>query len=160
MSQKSVTHSTFVIERNFPASPERIFAALADPAKKRRWYAEGSAGHDIEEFEMAFEVGGIERARYRFNERSPFPGTALVADGTILDIVPGHRVVIASNMTVGDRRISASLVTFEILASGAGTDFVLTHQGAFFEGADGPVMREAGWQKLLDRLATELTRQA
>ena len=37
MSQKSVTHSTFVIERYFPASPERVFAALADPARKRRW---------------------------------------------------------------------------------------------------------------------------
>ena len=80
---------------------------------------------------MAFEVGGIERARYRFNERSPFPGTALVADGTIQDIVPRQRVVIASTMTMGDRRISASLVTFEILPNGAGTDFVVTHQGAF-----------------------------
>ena len=30
--------------------------------------------------------------------------------------------------------------------------------GAFFEGADGPQIRESGWRILLERLATELTR--
>jgi hypothetical protein len=44
------------------------------------------------------------------------------------------------------------------LPSGTGTDLVLTHQGAFFEGADGPEMREAGWRKLLGRLTEEFTR--
>jgi hypothetical protein len=29
----------------------------------------------------------------------------------------------------------------------------LTHQAAFFEGADGPAMREDGWRKLLDKLS-------
>jgi len=33
----AVTHGTFVIERNYPTTPERVFAALADPKKKRRW---------------------------------------------------------------------------------------------------------------------------
>ena len=33
---------------------------------------------------------------------------------------------------------------------------IFTHQGAFFEGADGPEMREAGWRKLLDQLATDM----
>jgi hypothetical protein len=32
-----------------------------------------------------------------------------------------------------------------------------THQGAFFEGADGPEMREHGWRTLFDKLAVELT---
>jgi hypothetical protein len=31
-------------------------------------------------------------------------------------------------------------------------------EGAFFEGADGPQIRESGWRILLERLATELTR--
>ncbi len=43
MEQLSVTHSTFVIERSYPTSPERVFAAFADPAKKRRWFAEGGS---------------------------------------------------------------------------------------------------------------------
>jgi len=40
MSERTVNHSTFVIERHYAAAPERVFAAFADPAKKRRWFAE------------------------------------------------------------------------------------------------------------------------
>ena len=47
-------------------------------------------------------------------------------------------------MTLGDKRISAALVTIELLPTGKGTDLICTHQGAFFEGSDGPQMREAG----------------
>jgi uncharacterized protein YndB with AHSA1/START domain len=61
-------------------------------------------------------------------------------------------------MTLGDHRISSSLVTFEFLPIATGTELRLTHQGAFYEGSDGPKMREDGWRKILDRLATELER--
>jgi hypothetical protein len=61
-------------------------------------------------------------------------------------------------MSIGERRISASLGTVEFLPSGTGTDLILTHQGAFFEGADGPEMREEGWRKLLERLTGEFAR--
>jgi uncharacterized protein YndB with AHSA1/START domain len=134
-----------------------VFAAFADPAKKRRWFAEGES-HDVEEFEMDFRVGGTERARYRFKEGTPFKGVALANEGSFQDIVPNQRVVTASTMTFGEKRISASLVTVEFLATDKGTDLICTHQGAFFEGADGPQIREAGWRQLLDQLANELTR--
>lgn len=62
----------------------------------------------------------------------------------------------ASSMNIGGRCISASLITVEFLPAAEGTDLILTHQGAFFEGADGPEMREAGWRKLLDRFAAEV----
>jgi hypothetical protein len=29
MTERSVTHATFVVERSYPASPERVFAAFA-----------------------------------------------------------------------------------------------------------------------------------
>jgi uncharacterized protein YndB with AHSA1/START domain len=135
-----------------------VFAAFADPAKKRRWFAEGAKSHDVEEFEMDFRVGGSEHARYRFKEGTPFPGTALTNDGSYQDIVPNRRVVIAHNMALGDKRISASLVTFELLPTEKGTALIFTHQAAFFEGSDGPEMREDGWRKLLDQLAKELAR--
>jgi uncharacterized protein YndB with AHSA1/START domain len=65
MSQRSVTHATFTIERTYDAPPRRVFKAFADPAIKRRWFAEGE-GWEIEEFMVVFRVGGTERSRFRF----------------------------------------------------------------------------------------------
>ena len=154
MEQQSVIHSTFVIERNYPATPERVFAAFADPAKKRRWFVEGGH-HEVEHYEMDFRVGGKERARFRFKDGTPLKGIACANDASYQDIVPNRRVVFASTMSVGEKCISASLVTVEFLASETGTDLIFTHQGALFEGADGPEMREAGWRKLLEQLTGE-----
>ncbi len=156
MAERSVIHNTFVIERFYPKTPERVFAAFADPAKKRRWFAEGE-NHGVEEFAMEFCVGGAERVRSRLNAGTPFPGVLLLNEGIFQDIVPNARIVTASRMSLGDQRISASLVTIELLPNDTGTRLNCTHQAAFFEGADGPQMREGGWRKLLDRLANELT---
>jgi uncharacterized protein YndB with AHSA1/START domain len=156
MSAPSVIHDTFVIERTYSKAPETVFAALADPAKKRRWFAEGEM-HTVEAFAMDFQVGGVEHAHYRFNAGTPFPGVELKHEATYQDIVENRRVVTAGTMSFGGRRISASLVTIELLPDGSGTKLICTHQGAFFEGADGPKIREQGFQKLLDQLAKEVS---
>jgi uncharacterized protein YndB with AHSA1/START domain len=154
-SEQSVIHSTFAIERSYPFSPERVFAAFADPAKKRRWFVE-SEGREVARYEMDFRVGGKEWAHFRFTAETPVKGLACTNEASYQDIVPNRRVVLASTMTIGEKRISASLVTVEFLPTKKGTDLILTHQGAFFEGSDGPEMREAGWRKLIDRLTDEL----
>ncbi|HEX5233825.1 MAG TPA: SRPBCC family protein [Silvibacterium sp.] len=153
--EPSVVHSTFVIEHRYPYPPERLFTAFSDPAKKRRWFAEGDS-HDVEQFEMDFRVGGVERTLYRFRPGTPFPGVALQTEGVIQDIVPNQRVVTASTMSLGDHSISSSLVTVEFLPNAQGSDLVLTYQGAFYEGSEGPKRREDGWRKLVERLTAEL----
>jgi uncharacterized protein YndB with AHSA1/START domain len=154
MEEIKVTHSTFVIERSYPAKPERVFAAFAKPETKRRWYGEHRT-IALEGFEMDFRVGGSDRISYRFLDGSPFPGTPLVNDTTYEDIVPNRRIVTAYRMTIGDHIMSASLGTFEFVATAEGTTLIFTEQGAYFEGSDGPKMREDGWRALLDKLGAE-----
>jgi len=157
MDKQSTIHSTFVIEHSYPKPPDTVFAAFADPVKKRRWF--GDSDHlDVEEYEMDFRVGGAEQIRYRFKEGTPFPGVALANEGCYLDIVLNQRIVTASSMALGDKRISASLVTIELLPNAQSTDLICTNQGIYFEGADGPKMRQAGWQTLFDKLSQELAR--
>jgi uncharacterized protein YndB with AHSA1/START domain len=155
MQEQSVIHNTFVVERSYPKPVEVVFSAFADAAKKRRWYAEGQH-HEVEEYEMDFRVGGVERAHYRFKEGTPFPGVSLTNEGSYQQIVPNRFIVTASSMALGGKCISAALVTIELLSTEKGTDLICTHQGAYFEGADGPKMRETGWRTLFEKLAKEL----
>jgi uncharacterized protein YndB with AHSA1/START domain len=151
----SVIHSTFVIERSYPKPPERVFSAFASAPQKRRWFFEGGKT-EVEKYELDFREGGTEHAQMRFKEGSPFPGVAMITDTSYLDILPNRRIVTSSSMTIGDKRISAALVTFELLPTDKGTDLICTHQGAFFEGSGGPEMREEGWRKIFEKLDKEL----
>ena len=159
MPDPTTIHSTFTLERSFPKPPERVFAALSEKSAKRRWFAEGGTSHEIVDFDSDFRPGGAERLAIRFKEGTPFPGVMLIHEGRFADIVPNRRIVTASTMDLGYRRISASLVTLELLPTESGCDLVCTNQSAFFEGADGPKMREEGWRKLLDRLVADVALQ-
>ena len=100
---------------------------------------------------MDFRVGGMERSRFRFQG-----GPAILCDASYQDIVPNQRIVFAYTMTVGDKRLSSSLTTIELLPADKGTDLIFTEQGAFFDGADGVKGREEGCRELLEQLAKEL----
>lgn len=153
-NQSSVVHSTFSIERTYPAPPAHVFAAFSNQGTKRRWFAEGE-GWQVDAFTLDFRVGGRETSRFHFKGGAPMGN-----DTVYLDIVPDRRSVLAYTMTVGDTRISASLATVEITPSSDGSRLVYTEQGAFFDGADKPELREAGCRELLEKLGEELQTQS
>lgn len=153
MTERSITHASFTIERTYDAAPERVFAAFANPAEKRRWFAEGEGWH-VDKFEMDFRPGGIETSVFRFGD-----GPAGRNDTVYLDIVENRRIVSAYTMIIGGNRISASLATIEFEPAGKGTRLTYTEQGAFLDGHDNAAQREAGCRELFEALAAELARQ-
>ncbi len=153
--KSTVVHSTFQLERRLKATPERVFQAFADEPTKRRWFF-GGGTHALEDHKLDFKVGGRERAQMKMGPGTPVSGMTLVNETVYQDIVPDRRIVAAYKMSMNGTPFSASLVTIELVANGTGTDLVLTHQGAYFENADGPAMRKDGWEKLLSKLEKEL----
>ena len=151
MSEPTVIHDTFTLERTYDAPLARVFAFLAEPQKKRRWYA-AVEGRDVVAFDMDFRSGGVERLAIRLGQDTPFPGTVVENASRYEDIVADRRVVVSGSMTLAERRISSHLVTFELVEEGGSTTLRLTHQAAFYEGADGPAMRKGGWEALLASL--------
>ncbi len=146
MSEPSVTHSTFAIERSYAAPPARVFAAWADPVQKARW----SSCHDdwgTAEYRLDFRIGGSEISRV-----GPPGGPVQTVEGHYHDIVPEQRIVYSYSMRSDDAPISVSLVTVEFEADGAGTRMTFTEQGAFFDGHHDPAMREEGTRIGLARL--------
>src|SRR3569833_2689717 len=155
MSDTPAVHSSFVIERFYPQAPERVFAALADEAKKRRWFADGR-GHDADLFEMDFRVGGDERLSYRLGSDTPFPGTVISSEGQFHDIVPNRRVVTAARMDFGSQPMSSAIVTLELEEHDDGTRLTNTHQAVYYTPSDGPTKHKQKKRKLLERLAEAL----
>ncbi|HEV7319171.1 MAG TPA: SRPBCC family protein [Ensifer sp.] len=148
MTDRSVEHQSFTIERSFKATPEQVFRAFSEPAAKERWFVNVEAGakmtHD-------FRVGGQESGRFSQDD-----GTTYYDDTIYLDIVENIRIIFAYTMTENDRKISASVATVDIQPDGNGTRLVFTEQVAFLDGLDKLEYRRGGWESLMGALAKEL----
>lgn len=147
MTDRSVTHATFCVERIFDASPRRVWDAFAKPDQKARW----SCHETWTMQEMTFAVGGREVAG-----GSDAGGPFWRFDGTYLDIVDGERFVVAYTMNRDDIPVSASIITWEIFPDPAGARLKFTDQGAYLDGHADPAEREAGSGLGLDNLAAML----
>jgi uncharacterized protein YndB with AHSA1/START domain len=146
---RSVTHTTFSLERVYPVPVAQVFAAWADPAAKARWFAPGpAAGHELD-----FRVGGREVVR-----GGPEDGPLMTFESFYRDIVPGERIVYSSTLSAGDDLATVSVTTVELSLAGEGTQLVLTEQATFLDGREEPEWREHGTGEWLDALGAELVR--
>jgi uncharacterized protein YndB with AHSA1/START domain len=148
MTDRTVEHATFTVERTYDATPSRVFAAFAEPAKKARWF--GAPDSDSTAA-MDFRVGGTES-----NSGDIEGGPSYRYDAVYQDIVVDERIVYTYDMHLDGRRISVSVATVELIPDGARTRLILTEQGVFLDGLDQPAFREKGTGDLLDKLGTTL----
>lgn len=154
MTERSVSHATFVLERRYEADPKRVFAAWAEPAAKRRWFGDDEDSETLE-YSLDFRVGGTE-----VWEGGPKDGPTFRNDTVYHDILPDQRIVFSYAMKMDEARISVSLATVELKAEGGGTRLVFTEQGAFLDGKDIAERRQSGWGSLLDALGKALGQTA
>jgi uncharacterized protein YndB with AHSA1/START domain len=150
MSKRSVTHTTFTIERSLAATPARVFAAFASKEAKQKWFG-GPGEWGKRRWDMDFRPGGRE-----FVSAGPKEGPVHAFDAYYWDIVPDQRIIYSYDLHLDDRRISASLATVELRPEGQGTRLVFTEQAAFLDGYDDAGGREHGTGALLDALEAAL----
>jgi uncharacterized protein YndB with AHSA1/START domain len=148
--KRTVVHSTFCIERNYDASPERVFQAFAQLESKAKWFA-GPEAWVANKRELDFRVGGREVLSGGPKGKPPHTFAA-----QYFDILPNQRIVYAYDMYVGEQKLSVSLATIELVAQGRGTRLTMTEQGAFLDGVEDGSQREAGTKELLDKLGRSL----
>ncbi|MBR7836278.1 SRPBCC family protein [Actinospica durhamensis] len=153
MTERSVTHSTFTLERVYDAPVERVFAAWGDPKAKNRWFAAVADGEEPT-MEVDFRVGGTERNIYVNGKGGP----TFTYEACFRDIVPNERIVLTNHMHRDADRIAVNLVSIEFAPEGAGTRVTLTDHGAYLDDFDRADWREQGTGEELDRLAEELKR--
>ncbi len=152
MSERTITHASFTIERTYEANPARVFAAWSDPEIKRRWFSgsdEPSPGHELD-----FRVDGRE-----VNRGGPAGGPVYIYEARYRDIVPGERIVYTYDMYVDETRMSVSVATIELTPAGGGTKLTMIEQGAFLDGLDTSEQREHGTRELLEKLNATLQKE-
>lgn len=139
MNERFVKHATFVVERTYAASPERVYHAWADPDTKAKWFSKP----DI----FDFRVGGRE-----YSSGGPPEGPVFTFEASYLELVPEQRIVYTYTLDTGGVRISVSIATIELIRVEDGTKLIFTEQGAFLDGHDSPEIREHGTNLMLDTL--------
>ncbi|HEX3779098.1 MAG TPA: SRPBCC family protein [Pseudonocardiaceae bacterium] len=142
----TVKHATFTLERTYPTSPDRVFAAWADPAAKARWYVGATGEHELD-----FRVGGREVNRGRHAD-----GPLLTFESHYQDIVAASRIVYTSTMSADGTLTTVSITTVEFAEEAGGTRLILAQQGTFLDGHEDPAWREQGTGDQLDALGREL----
>ena len=150
MTERSIAHGSFTIERIYPHPVPKVFAAWSNPEFKRQWFGSPDPAKPNSVFE--FREGGREYNAEKMGD------TDFIFDVTYRDIVPDNRIIYTYEMHMNGQRISVSLATIEFFEKDGGTRMVVREDGAFLDGLDTSAQREAGTNFLVDQLGAWLDR--
>jgi uncharacterized protein YndB with AHSA1/START domain len=145
MPERSIVHSTFTLERIYPAPVSRVFGAWADPQLKVRWFAGNSADYLLD-----FRPGGIERNCVVHD------GKKITWESLYREIVSDERIVYTSVLSEDATLVTVSLTTVEFSLHDSGSRLVLVEAGAYLDGREQPAWREQGTGDWLDALGQHL----
>ena len=106
-----------VIKRMLPASRERVFSALTDPAKMAKWFYGMETGQA--KVKSDFRVGG------KYSIEMSNANEKCVPFGEYLEIVPPKRLVFTWS---SEGHVKDSKVTIELFEKENKTELVLTHE--------------------------------
>jgi uncharacterized protein YndB with AHSA1/START domain len=150
MSDHSVAHGTFVVERTYNHPVEKVWAAWADKTLKSQWF--GDVGNPPKVFE--FKPGGRE------SSSGDIPnGPNYKFDVTYQDIVPNSRILYSYDMHMDGKKISVSLAAVEFWPEAKSTRMKLTEYGLFLDGLDSVEQRKSGTVDLMDQLGAFLDKK-
>jgi uncharacterized protein YndB with AHSA1/START domain len=145
MTDRSITHATFSLERTYPVPPARVFTAWADPDVKVRWFSGNPKG-----YEMDFRPGGIERNSTIHEDK------LITWESLYCEIVTDERIVYTSVLNEQDMVATVSMTTVELIPETDGTRLVLVEACAHLDGREQPAWREQGTNHWLDALGRHL----
>jgi uncharacterized protein YndB with AHSA1/START domain len=144
--QRAVPDS-FTIERRYPASPARVYAAWANQDTKAIWFRGGDDWRQTRRT-LDLRIGGQEVLEgIRATD-----GSVTLYEAIYHDVVADRRLVYGYRMSGSGRLLSVSLSTVEFLPDGKGTYMVYTEQSVYLDGFEDGGGRERGTRMHLDRL--------
>ncbi len=149
MSDHSVAHGTFVVERTYTHPIEKLWAAWSDPEQKVKWFGAPDGGMPAQIFD--FKPGGRESRHGTIPNGPTFSFEVLYQD-----IVRNSRIVYNYDMHMDGKKISVSLAAVEFWPEGKTTRMKLTEYGLFLDGLDTVAQRREGTAALMDQLGTFL----
>jgi uncharacterized protein YndB with AHSA1/START domain len=133
--------------RRFPAKPEQVFHAFADPKRLARWW--GPKGYTVPVCEMDVRPGG----RWLTTMRDP-QGADHTVSGVYRQVEAPRRLVFTWAWHENGKRGYETLVEIALKPHGSGTE-VTMKQGPF-ESATARDMHRQGWSSSFDCLAEYL----
>lgn len=146
----SPLHETIVLERTYPATPARLFAAWASAEARLAWSAPDGAQLVFDQED--FRPGGVERSRC-----GPAGNLMFALESRYIDIRQNRLIHWLETCRHGETLLSSCLLTVEITADPAsgGARLVLTDQVTAFD-AEMIAGNRAGWSAVLEKLAAWL----
>lgn len=150
----SVLRRDFVVERTFPQSPAKVYAAFVKKKLKEKWFIHPDVRWDVSQWNFDVREDGREML-FAHPPRELEDAELVVYDAHYFE-VRKDRIIFSYTIRDGLRRPWTALVTVELRKEGKGTRLVWTERAAYFDGLEDPELQVTRTHAQLDKLGAAL----